>query len=98
MPESASPRYRPKFVLASEEECIRLLDRRFDDLRMLVIYVDGIVVADHSIIAAVGIDSNGYKHVLGIADFCDLQRCGSQRPSLWNGGARDKAWGQEVER
>jgi putative transposase len=57
-----------KFVLASEEECTKLLDRRFDDLRMLVIYVDGIVVADHSVIAAVGIDENGYKHVLGIAD------------------------------
>jgi transposase-like protein len=26
------------------------------------------VVADHSVIAAVGIDENGYKHGLGIAD------------------------------
>jgi len=57
-----------KFVLASEEECKKLLERRFDDIRMLVIYIDGIVVAEHSVIAAVGIDENGYKHVLGIAD------------------------------
>jgi len=56
------------FVLASEEECKRLLERRFDDIRILVIYIDGIVVAEHSVIAAVGIDENGYKHVLGIAD------------------------------
>ena len=56
------------FVLASEEECKRLLERRFDDIRMLVIYIDGIVVSDHSVIAAVGIDEAGYKHVLGIAD------------------------------
>ena len=57
-----------QFVLASEEECKRLLERRFDDVRILVIYVDGIVVSEHSAIAAVGIDENGYKHVLGIAD------------------------------
>jgi len=57
-----------KFVLASEEECARLLDRRFDDVRILVIYIDGIAVAEHNVIAAVGIDENGYKHVLGIAD------------------------------
>ena len=57
-----------KFVLASEEECKKLLARKFDDIRMLVIYIDGIVVAEHSVIAAVGIDENGYKHVLGIAD------------------------------
>lgn len=56
------------FVLASEEECKKLLERRFDDIRMLVIYIDGIVVSEHSVIAAVGIDENGYKHVLGIAD------------------------------
>jgi len=57
-----------KFVLASEEECAKLLDRRFDEIRMLVIYIDGIVVAEHNVVAAVGIDENGYKHVLGIAD------------------------------
>lgn len=56
------------FVLSSEEECKKLVERRFDDIRMLVIYIDGIVVAEHSVIAAVGIDEAGYKHVLGIAD------------------------------
>jgi len=57
-----------QFVLASEEECKRLLERRFDDVRILVIYIDGIEVAGHSVVAAVGIDEKGYKHVLGIAD------------------------------
>jgi len=57
-----------QFVLASETECKRLLERRFDDVRILVIYIDGIVVSEHSAIAAIGIDENGYKHVLGIAD------------------------------
>lgn len=57
-----------QFVLASEEECKRLLERRFDDVRILVIYIDGIVIREHSVVAAVGIDEEGYKHVLGIAD------------------------------
>jgi len=57
-----------EFVLASEEETRRLCERRFDDVDILVIYIDGIVFAEHNIIAAVGVDSNGYKHVLGIAE------------------------------
>jgi len=57
-----------EFVLASEEECKRLLERRFDEIDILVIYIDGIIFAEHSIIAAVGVDINGYKHVLGIAE------------------------------
>ena len=57
-----------QFVVASEAECKKLLERRFDDVRILVIYIDGIVVSEHSAIAAVGIDENGYKHVLGVAD------------------------------
>lgn len=57
-----------EFVLASEEECKRLLERRFDDVDILIVYVDGIVFAEHSIVAAVGVDARGYKHVLGIAE------------------------------
>jgi putative transposase len=57
-----------EFVLASVEECKRLLERRFDEVDILIIYIDGIVFAEHSIIAAVGVDINGYKHVLGIAE------------------------------
>jgi len=57
-----------EFVLASEEECKRLLERRFDDVDILIIYIDGIVFAEHSIVAAVGVDASGYKHVLGIAE------------------------------
>jgi len=57
-----------EFVLASEEETRRLLERRFDDVDILIIYVDGLVFAEHNVIAAVGVDVNGYKHVLGIAE------------------------------
>ena len=55
------------FVEASEEEFKRLLERRFDEIKILVIYIDGMVFADHNVIAAVGVDDAGYKHVLGLA-------------------------------
>jgi transposase-like protein len=57
-----------EFVMASEEETRKLLERRFDDKRIIVIYIDGMVFDDHNIIAAVGIDDEGYKHVLGLSE------------------------------
>lgn len=57
-----------EFILASEEECRALLERRFDDVKVLIIYIDGMVFAEHSVVAAVGVDDGGHKHVLGIAD------------------------------
>jgi len=57
-----------EFVLASEEETRMLCERRFDDVDILIIYIDGMVFAQHNVIAAVGVDANGVKHVLGIAE------------------------------
>ena len=57
-----------QFILASEEQCKSLLERRFDDLDILVIYIDGMVFADHCVVAAVGVDSTGCKHVLGVVE------------------------------
>ncbi len=57
-----------EFVERSEAECKRLLERRFDDLDILVIYVDGMIYADHSVIVAVGVEGNGCKHVLGVME------------------------------
>ncbi len=57
-----------EFVERSESECKRLLERRFDDIDILIIYVDGMVYADHSVIAAVGVENTGCKHVLGVME------------------------------
>lgn len=57
-----------QFALASEEECRKLLERKFDDIEILVIYIDGMNFADHSAVAAVGVDITGTKHVLGIVE------------------------------
>jgi putative transposase len=51
---------------AGEEALKELLERRFDELDLLVIYIDGMVFGDHHMISAVGVDPAGRKHVLGI--------------------------------
>ena len=51
---------------AGEEALKELLERRFDDIDLLVIYVDGMVFGEHHVISAVGVDGQGQKHVLGI--------------------------------
>jgi transposase-like protein len=55
-------------IEASEAEVEALLTRRFDDLKLLVIYVDGLVFGKYTMIGAVGVDSEGHKHVLGIRE------------------------------
>ena len=55
-------------VEASEEELRRLCERRFDGVELLVLYVDGIVFGDHHVVVAVGVDQEGRKHVLGLAE------------------------------
>ncbi len=57
-----------EFIEASEKAYQDLLERRWDEINLLAIYLDGIVIGGHNIIAAVGIDVHGYKHVLGLAE------------------------------
>ena len=57
-----------EFVAASEAEFQRLCERRFDDANILVIYIDGIQFGDCHVIVAIGVDSAGHKHVLGIRE------------------------------
>ena len=53
-------------VEASAEALQELLERRFDEIDLLVIYIDGMQFGEHHIISAVGVDRSGHKHVLGI--------------------------------
>ncbi len=43
-----------------------LLARRWEEVEILVIYLDGMRFGSHHVISAVGVDSEGRKHVLGI--------------------------------
>jgi len=56
-----------RFIEASAAQLAALHERSLADLAVLVIYIDGIVVSGHHIIAAVGVDEAGDKHLLGLA-------------------------------
>ena len=53
-------------IEASEGEVEALLSRRFDHVKLLVLYIDGLIFGDYTMIGAVGVDTQGHKHVLGI--------------------------------
>jgi len=55
-------------IAASEAELERLLHRRLEELDLLIIYIDGIWFGEQCVIAAVGVDSQGKKHVLGLQE------------------------------
>src|SRR5437016_5557708 len=55
-------------IEASEAELKRLCERRLDDLELLVLYVDGVIFGEHHVLGAVGVDAEGGKHVLGLAE------------------------------
>jgi len=55
-------------IEASEAEVEALLSRRFDEVKLVIIYIDGMVFGDHVMIGAVGVDTEGNKHVLAIRE------------------------------
>jgi transposase-like protein len=57
-----------EFITASEKHLKQLCERRFDDTNILAIYIDGIVFGDCHVIVALGVDSCGSKHVLGLRE------------------------------
>ena len=55
-----------KAVEASAEQLKPLQDRRWENIEVLVIYIDGQRFGAHHILSAVGVDVEGKKHILGI--------------------------------
>src|SRR5262249_27706249 len=55
-------------IEASEEELQQLCERRWEGLDILILYLDGLIFGSHHLLAAVGVDAQGHKHVLGIAE------------------------------
>jgi putative transposase len=55
------------FVKESAQALAKLMGRNFDKTDLVAVYVDGIIVAGHHIIAAIGVDRTVAKHMLGIA-------------------------------
>jgi len=55
-----------KLVEAAQAAMATLAERRFDEIDILAVYIDGIRIAGQMIVVAVGLDSVGTKHLLGI--------------------------------
>lgn len=53
-------------IEASLEQLRQLRERRWDQVEILVLYIDGQRFGSHHVISAVGVDVRGHKHVLGI--------------------------------
>ncbi len=57
-----------EFITASEKHLKQLCERQFDDRNILAIYIDGIQFGDCHVIVALGVDSGGSKHILGLRE------------------------------
>ena len=55
-----------RMVEASAEQLRALNERGLEELRLLAIYIDGIVVDAHHVVGAIGVDERGDKHLLGL--------------------------------
>ena len=53
-------------IEAGERLLKDLAERDFSDKDILIIYIDGIQFGDYHVIGAVGVDTEGHKHVLGL--------------------------------
>ena len=56
-----------QFVKQSAQAFAQLMSRDLSQIDFVAVYMDGIIVAKHHVIAAVGVDVQGNKHVLGLA-------------------------------
>ena len=57
-----------RFVVGTERKLAALQQRRLDGLQLIAVMIDGVRFADHVVLAAVGIDTGGKKHVLGLRE------------------------------
>jgi transposase-like protein len=56
------------FVQASTARVRELAERRFDGVRFVAIYIDGICFCRHSVVAAVGVSERGEKRILAVRE------------------------------
>jgi len=53
---------------ASAEALKGLCERRFEEVDLLIIYLDGKRFGGHQVVSAIGVDAEGCKHVLGLTE------------------------------
>ncbi len=55
-----------RFVTGTTRKLNELMARDLSELDLLAIFIDGIDTAEHTIVAALGVDADGHKHPLGL--------------------------------
>jgi len=55
-----------ELIVASEKALTELMERTFHDIDILAVWIDGIEIAGHHVLAAIGLDAEGKKHLLGL--------------------------------
>lgn len=55
-----------RFVRGTQQQLAELLRRDLSGLRLAVLMIDGVHFEDHVVLAALGIEEDGHKHVLGL--------------------------------
>lgn len=57
-----------RFVAATQKQMDAWLGRNLSQLKLVALMIDGIVIAEHVMLVALGIDADGNKHVLGVRE------------------------------
>jgi transposase-like protein len=57
-----------EFIEASEQTLKDLCERRLEGKDILIVYLDGIQFGQTHVMVALGVDTQGYKHVLGLRE------------------------------
>lgn len=55
-----------RMVQATTQKVKDLLERSLKDLALVVLMIDGVRVGDQTVVVALGIDTEGFKHILGL--------------------------------
>jgi len=57
-----------RFVVGTANKLAALMKRKLSGLKLLAVMIDGVHFAEHMVLAAIGIDLGGNKHVLGLRE------------------------------
>jgi len=57
-----------RFVAATAERLTRLMSRRLDDQRWLIVFIDGFTFGEHLLVGALGVTAEGVKVPLAVAE------------------------------
>jgi len=57
-----------RFVYGTERKLGELMSRELGGLKLVALMIDGVHFGEHVVLAAVGVDERGHKHVLGLRE------------------------------